>query len=231
MVSAAIVNERVPFMADIIDISQRLEPGMTGFPGDTVYQEGWTFRIGSGCPVNVARLSLSVHCGSHADAPLHYAAAGAAVGELALSDFIGACRVIDARGTGALCMPGDLAGRLDGVPPRVLLRLAEHGDHRQWPAGFRAVAPETVAVLAAHGVRLIGVDVPSVDPETSKALPAHKMVLQHDMRILENLTLSHVSPGDYELIALPLRLMNLDASPVRAVLRPLQKPMGAMGSA
>ena len=86
----------------IIDISQGLSPGMAGFPGDAAYEEGWTFRLGPHCPVNVSRVGLSVHCGTHADAPLHYDAAGAAVGALALEPYLGPCRVIDARGQRAV---------------------------------------------------------------------------------------------------------------------------------
>jgi arylformamidase len=206
----------------IIDISQPLSPGMAVFPGDSSYVEATTFKIGPNCPVNVASVSLSTHCGTHADAPLHYDAKGAPIGALALEPFIGPCRVIDARGETALCEPQSIAQALDNAPPRVLLRLVEHIDPHVWPNGFRAMAPDTMEFLASQGVKLIGIDTPSVDPETSKDLPAHIAAKLADMRILENLVLAHVEPGDYELIALPLRFANLDASPVRAVLRPLQ---------
>jgi arylformamidase len=205
----------------IIDISQPLRPGMARFSGDAPYEESSTFVIGPSCPVNVARLGLSVHCGSHADAPLHYAAEGQPVGELSLDPFIGACRIIDARAPEPLAEITHIASCLDRLPPRVLLRLMETTDPQVWPAGFRALSETLIDSLAERGVRLIGVDTPSIDPETSRDLPAHKAALRHDIRILENLVLSHVTPGDYELIALPLRLANLDASPVRAILRPL----------
>lgn len=203
----------------IIDISQGLSTGMAGFPGDSAYEENWTFRIGPGCPVNVSRVSFSAHCGTHADAPLHYDAAGLPVARLALEPFIGPCRVIDARGQGSLCAPHDIVKALDGAPPRILLRLVDGTDPRRWPEGFRALAAETVELLASRGVVLVGIDTPSVDPETSKTLDAHQACRRADMRILENLVLAHVEPGDYELIALPLKFENLDASPVRAVLR------------
>ncbi|MEI8179957.1 arylformamidase [Aestuariivirga sp.] len=203
----------------IIDITQGLSPGMAGFPGDAAYAEGWTFRLGPDCPVNVSRVSFSVHCGTHADAPLHYDASGATAGALPLEPYIGPCRVIDARGAGPLCEPSDIAAALAGAPPRILLRLMDRLDPKVWPTGFRALAPETVECLASVGTTLIGIDTPSVDPETSKTLAAHHACRKSDMRILENLALSHVEPGDYELIALPLKFENLDASPVRAVLR------------
>jgi arylformamidase len=97
--------------------------------------------------------------------------------------------------------------------------LMDRLDPKVWPTGFRALAAETVALLAAKGVVLVGIDTPSVDPETSKTLSAHHACRRADMRILENLALADVEPGDYELIALPLKFENLDASPVRAVLR------------
>ncbi len=203
----------------IIDISQPLGPGMAFFPGDAAYEESWTFRIGPACPVNVSRAAFSVHCGTHADAPLHYDAQGDAAGAMALDPFLGPCRVIDGRGDGLLCEPDLIAAQLEGAPPRILLRLADSTDPIIWPAGFRALAPETVEFLASRGVLLVGIDTPSVDPETSKKLPSHMAARHANMRILENLVLAHVAPGDYELIALPLRFENLDASPVRAVLR------------
>ncbi len=208
----------------IIDISQPLSPGMAGFPGDAAYEESWTFRIGPQCPVNVSRVAFSVHCGTHADAPLHYDAAGATIGALPLEPFLGPCRVIDARRGGPLCLPGDIEAALAGAPPRVLLRLMDGCNPKVWPSGFRALSAAAIELLAARGVRLVGIDTPSVDPETSKALEAHNACRRSDMRILENLVLAHVEPGDYELIALPLKLGNLDASPVRAVLRILSSP-------
>jgi arylformamidase len=203
----------------IIDISQALGPGMAGFPGDAPYGERWTFRIGPGCPVNVGQVAFSTHCGSHADAPLHYDGDGESIAVVNLDPFMGPCRVIDGRGNGPLCEPAAIARALEGAPPRVLLRLGEAWDPKVWPSGFRALAPATVTLLASHGVKLVGIDTPSVDPETSKDLPSHMAARAANMRILENLVLAQVAPGDYELIALPLKLANLDASPVRAVLR------------
>ncbi|MFN0193663.1 MAG: arylformamidase [Aestuariivirga sp.] len=203
----------------IIDISQAVRPGIAGFPMDTPYTEDFVARIGPDCPVNVGRFTSSTHCGTHADAPLHYDAKGSTIGSLPLAPFIGACRVIDARGEGPLCLPAEIERSLSRAPPRILLRLADHADPNAWPSGFRALAGETVDLLARHGVILVGIDTPSVDPETSKDLPAHNAARRADMRILENLVLSHVEPGDYELIALPLKFMSLDAAPVRAVLR------------
>ncbi len=213
-------------MTRLIDITPPVRAGMAVFPGDAPCNVTQTFAIGPDCPVNVTEVSLSTHCGAHADAPLHYDATGKSIDELDLEEFIGPARVIDARGTGALCQPDEIATQLEGAPRRVLLRLADRLDPMVWPAGFRTLAPETMELLSERGVRLVGVDVPSVDPDTSKELPSHRVAQRKDLRILENLVLSDVEPGDYELIALPMKLEGLDAAPVRAVLRPLRKAGG-----
>ncbi|MBO0344120.1 arylformamidase [Roseibium sp. CAU 1637] len=205
----------------LIDITPTVRAGMAVFPGDAACTIKQTFAIGPECPVNVTAFSMSTHCGAHADAPLHYDAQGKSIDQLDLEDFIGPARVVDARGTGPQCHPEDIATQLENAPPRLLLRLEDKLDPMVWPKDFRTLAPETVEFIAARGVRLIGVDVPSVDSATSKELPAHMKCRQFDLRILENLVLSDVTPGDYDLIALPMKLEGLDAAPVRAVLRTL----------
>jgi len=156
-------------VSTLIDISPALRVGMGVFPGDAPFEVSQTFSIGPDCPVNVASISMSTHCGAHVDAPLHYDARGASIDRLDLGDFVGPARVIDARGTDALCGYDEIASALDGAPPRLLFKLMDRGDALDWPTGFRALAPEMVERLALRGTRLIGVDVPSVDPETSKA--------------------------------------------------------------
>jgi arylformamidase len=105
-------------------------------------------------------------------------------------------------------------------PPRVLVRT-RHRALTVWSEDFAAFAPATVSWLAAQGVTLIGLDTPSVDPASSKTLDSHAQLLRHELRVLENLVLDDVPEGDYELIALPLKLQGACASPVRAVLREL----------
>jgi len=203
----------------LIDITPPVRSGMAVFPGDAVYQSKPSFQIGPECPVNVAEFSVSYHCGAHADAPLHYDPHGATIDELDLDDFVGLARLIDARGEGPLCCPEDIKDQLPNSPPRILFRLAKRQDPMVWPTGFRSLAPSTLELLVERGVRLVGVDVPSVHPDTFRGLPAHMVARCNNMRILENLELSGVSSGDYELIALPMKLEDLDAAPVRAVLR------------
>jgi len=205
----------------IWDISPALGPGIPVWPGDTAYEEVRTWAIGPGCPVNVARVTLSTHTGAHADAPLHYDAEGAPVGGLDLGTYLGPARVVDVVGRGALVRPEHVADRLTGTPPRVVLKTYARNPVERWDPAFTAVHPRTIDLLAAHGVRLVGIDTPSLDPQESKTMDAHGRVRAHRLGILEGLVLDGVEPGDYELIALPLKLANLDAAPVRAVLREL----------
>jgi arylformamidase len=160
--------------------------------------------------------------GAHADAPLHYSREGAAIGSVDLDTFLGPCRVVHAMDCGALITPAHLADALNQspVPARVLVRTARRAATR-WVDDFAAFDPATIAWLASLDVRLVGIDTPSVDPADSKTLDSHQQLLAHDMRVLENLVLDEVEAGDYELIALPLKLAGADASPVRAVLRSL----------
>jgi arylformamidase len=202
----------------LYDISPPLDADTPPFPGDTAYQQRWAAEIGPGCPVNVSAITLSPHLGAHADAPLHYGAGAPAIGHVDLAPFLGPCRVIHAIGKGALITPSHLEHRADALPPRVLVRTYAAAP-TTWTAAFSAFAPATIAWLAGRGVRLVGIDTASVDPADSKTLDSHQQLLAHDMRVLENLVLDAVPEGDYELIALPLKLTSACASPVRAVLR------------
>jgi arylformamidase len=205
----------------IWDISPALRPGIPVWPGDTPFGQARTWAIGKhGSPVNVSQFTLSTHTGAHADAPLHYDAHGAAIGAANLHVYIGPCRVIHAIGV-AQVRPEHFSAQISALPPRVLFRTYEHMPQQTWDSAFASVSPDAVEVLAAHGVQLVGIDTPSLDPEDSKTMSAHQVIRKHQMAILEGIVLDNVAQGDYELIALPLKLAELDASPVRAVLRSL----------
>ena len=203
------------------DISPPVQPGSPVFPGDTPYQQRWSAQIEPGCPVNVSAITLSPHVGAHADAPLHYDPTGRAIGALELAPYLGRCRVIHAIGVHPLILWEHIAHAVQGLPPRVLVRTYARAPVDHWDASLAAFAPETIERLADAGVRLIGIDTASIDPADSKALASHQVIRRRDMRVLENLVLDAVPEGDYELIALPLKLTTADASPVRAVLRAL----------
>jgi len=208
-------------MPTLWDITPSVDTATPVWPGDTPVGIERVWRMEAGSPVNVARLTISPHTGAHTDAPLHYDADGAAIGAVPLDAYLGRCRVIHCIGATPLVNPEHVAASLDGVPPRVLLRTYREASVTAWDSAFCAVAPDTIDLLAAHGVKLIGIDTPSLDPQESKTMDAHHRIRAHRMAILEGIVLDAVAPGDYELIALPLKLTTLDASPVRAVLRAL----------
>ena len=203
----------------IWDISPAVDEQAEVFPGDTAYSQQLHFSLSPDCPVNVNRITLSPHTGAHADAPLHYGSGQASIGELALAPYLGPCRVIHCIDCGPQVEPEHIAHALADLPPRVLLRTARRAS-QSW-ASFTAVAPATLALLATKNIALIGIDTPSLDPASSQGLPSHQQLLAHGLRVLENLVLDDVAEGDYELIALPLKLTRADASPVRAILREL----------
>ncbi|MEQ8410642.1 MAG: arylformamidase [Erythrobacter sp.] len=203
----------------IRDISQALHPGLPVWPGDTPFSQARTWQMEDGSSVNVSALTLSTHSGAHADAPLHYAADAPDIASVDLAPYVGECLVVDARGAGAMI-------EIDDLPPlhgadRVLFRSFDCFPRAEWQDDATALAPETIEWLGAQGVRLVGIDGPSLDPQDSQDMLAHKAVLKHDMRVLEGLVLDGVEEGRYELIALPLPIVGGDASPVRAVLRDL----------
>lgn len=203
------------------DISPPIRPGIPVWPGDTTYEETRTWHLDEQCPVNVAKFTMSTHTGAHADAPLHYDPEGEPAGAVALEPYLGPARLIDLTGVKPQVMPEHVEKHLAGAPARLLIRTYAKAPRERWDAHFPAIAPETIELCARKGVRLIGVDTPSLDPQESKTMDAHKAVRRARMAILEGLVLDEVPPGDYELIALPLKLANLDAAPVRAILRSL----------
>jgi len=208
-------------MQRLWDISPPVAPGSPVFPGDTPFQQQWAATLGPGCPVNVSTLTLSPHVGAHADAPLHYDPEGRPIGAVDLAPYLGPCRVIHAIGKGPLVRWDDLAHAVEHLPQRVLVRTYQRMPVDRWDAELAAYAPETIERLADAGVLLVGIDTASIDPAASKTLDSHQVIRRRGLRVLENLVLDDVPEGDYELIALPLKLMTADASPVRAVLRSL----------
>ena len=202
------------------DISRPIHTGMPRWPGDTPAEFKLVATIPAGSACNIGRLQMSVHTGSHADAPYHYNQAGAKIHELPVDTFVGPARVVDVRGH-AVITTELLAAHDFSATPRVLFRSDSWTDPEVFPASWPLLATDTPAWLGAHGVKLIGLDVPSVDHLTSKDLAIHHLLDAAGIIILENLDLRAVPPGVYELIALPLKIKDADGSPGRAVLRTL----------
>lgn len=211
-------------MADLYDISPPLSADTAVFPGDTPLSRHVSLRIEEGAPVTLSSLRATVHLGAHVDAPSHYSAEGAGIEETPLERLLGLCRLVHLRQCERVISAVALAESLEGagdLPPRVLLSTGSFQDPNRWTPEFCALDSTTIDWLASKGVTTIGVDTPSIDPADSDDLPAHAAASRHGITILEGLVLDGVPAGDYELIALPLRLVGFDGSPVRAVLRAL----------
>jgi arylformamidase len=206
----------------LIDISVMVSASTPEWPGDTPYSCRWTWEMARGDSVNVSSIAGSPHVGTHADAPFHVDAGWATADTLPLDSFTGPATVVDvSRLEGALALESlGLAGRVAGG--RLLLRTGRSIAAGPFPDEWPWIAEEAVRELVAGGLRLFGVDAPSVDARDSKSLSVHRTLFQGGACILENLDLRNVSSGDYHLTAFPLRLAGLDAAPVRAVLQRLR---------
>ena len=208
----------------LLDVSVAVRAGTPEWPGDTPYACGWPWRIAEGASVNVSAITMSPHVGTHADAPLHVRDGWPGADELPLAAFVGRARVVDVRAAGAPLDAAALAAH--GVAPgveRLLLRTGATIADGAFPAGWPVLTAECAHWLLGAGLRLLGVDAPSVDDRESKALPIHHALFAGGAYVLENLDLRAAPPGDYDLLAQPLKLVGLDAAPVRAVLRPLDR--------
>lgn len=206
----------------LYDISRPITPATSVWPGDQPYRAVPALQLAAGHSVNLMTIALSPHTGAHADAPLHFEANGPSAGQLPLEPYIGPARVISVSRDDGPLLPGDLPpGALQGAARLLIHSPASRTPFDQWPERFPYLSIPLIEAAAAHGLRLIGLDSPSVDAFTSKELPCHHALWARGLLHLESLMLDGVPDGEYELIALPLRLEGACASPVRAVLRAL----------
>ncbi len=210
----------------LFDISRPVVAGIPVWPGDTAYEYKRTWKIGPGCPVNVGQVTMSLHTGAHTDAPFHFSDEGADMASVDIAKYVGPCVVVQLSGGEGGVTPGDLPAHVASDlthAPRLLVRT-----YAARPSAFdvhmRHLTPELADWLADRGVVLVGLDTDSMDAFDSKELPSHLRLAARGVAILEGLDLSKVPSGLYDLVALPLRLVGADASPVRAVL--LGPPIG-----
>lgn len=206
----------------LYDITRTVSPSIAVWPGDSQFQVEPILKLDAGSSVNLTALTLSPHTGTHMDAYFHYISGGIHPAAMPLEAYIGPARVISIDKTDGALLPEDFAHHtLDGAQ-RVLVHSAvSEMDDTQWPRAFPYLSVTLIDWLAAMGVRLIGLDSPSVDAFDSTDLPCHRALHRYNMVNLELLNLRGVPDGDYELIALPLKLDLACGSPVRAVLRTL----------
>jgi arylformamidase len=206
----------------LYDITRALTPRTAVFPGDTPVAITPVMQMKAGDSCNVTSITMSAHAGTHIDAPLHYGDDQPGIDEVGLDVLIGPARVITLNVIDAITID-DLQHALGDIPFTRLLIHTRASDVPDdvWQPDFVYFDAEAAAWLGERGCRLIGTDAPSVDPATSRELPAHKAFLRGNIIIMENLCLKGVLDGMYELIALPLRIAGNDAAPARVVLRDL----------
>lgn len=208
-------------MAKYYDITPSISAKLGVFPGDQAFQRAVALDFIKGDHLTLSSITTTLHLGAHADAPSHYHRDGVTIDKRSPARYMGKAQVVHAVGW----KRGERVGRAhvkDKIQaPRVLVCTDSFPDPNHWNEDFCSFAPEFLNELADQGVKLVGIDTPSVDPQNSKALEAHQVLFKRDLAVLEGLVLKNVPAGVYTLLALPLPIVTGDASPVRAVLLPL----------
>lgn len=201
------------------DISISLSATTPEWPGDTPWSCGWTATISNGSSVNLSTVTSSPHVGTHADAPLHVRDGWPGVHELPIDAFYGPAVLVDVSG-----LTGEIG--FDLIEPhirgqtveRLLLRTGSTIASGSFPDEWPTLSEACARTLLGLGLRLLGVDAPSVDTRDNKSLAVHKMLFSGNAFILENLDLRRTPPGPYDIMAFPIKMMSVDAAPVRAIL-------------
>ncbi|HMN10997.1 MAG TPA: cyclase family protein [Bellilinea sp.] len=200
----------------IHDISRGLYNGMPAWPGDEPFLHRSTARIGERSSANVSMLSMSMHCGTHIDAPLHFVAPGADVGSIELNQLIGAAKVIEVNPSVIGIGKNDL-GELAGID-RLLIKTTSWDEQIGFKdTAFSALTPEAASYLVQAGVKVVGIDTPSISLFESPE-EVHSILLQAGIVIIENLDLAVIEPGEYRLMCLPLKVLGAEGAPARAIL-------------
>ena len=207
-------------MRTIYDVTVPLSAGLPAWEGDPATMIQRVASIEEGRPYNLSRLDLSVHSGTHVDAPRHFLVDGASVDKLPLAALVGPCLVWAPPGVGPIT-----AAMLGGLPDEVDQLLIKTAVGRWWedeppalPPDWRALTAEAAHVLLSRQLRLAGTDAPSIDAPDATDFPVHHALLGSEVVVVESLDLSLVAPGAYELVCLPLRIAGSDGAPARVVL-------------
>jgi arylformamidase len=209
----------------IYDISRTLSADLPPWPGDVAFSQKVNGRIAEGSSVNVSSINMSLHNGTHGDAKWHFEDDGWTMEQAQLETYFGPCVVVD---LSAKYRGGDMprfeisdfaavASELE-TAPRVLVKTNVWRDQKAFPARIPVVAADVPRWLQDRGVKLLGLDVPSVDEIDSKDLPNHHAIGAANINIVESLDLSAVEAGRYNFVALPLKIAGGDGSPLRAIL-------------
>lgn len=203
--------------SDYFDITPEIREDLAVFPGDDPYRRMVKLDFRSGDNLLLSSIQGSLHLGAHTDASNHYHPQGEGIGARSLHYYLGDCQVISVRiPAGNRIQPDDVTTPIRA--PRVLFNTGSFPNPYHWEEKFNSLSPELIESLARKGVILVGLDTPSIDPQDSKPLESHQAVFKNKMAVLEGVVLKAVPDGVYTLIAIPLKLKDADASPVRAIL-------------
>ena len=207
----------------IYDISLTISPELPVWPGDPPIKLDRISKTDSGDEVNLTRLNMSVHSGTHVDAPFHFLGGSAAtVEQLSLIHLTGRAYVLQIP-SGIGLITKELLEQ-SRVPPRTRRLLFKTGNSAFWERGevlfqskYAALSPDAAQYLVDRGIKLVGVDYLSVAP-FDNGTPTHKILLKAGVVIVEGLNFAKVPPGRYTLYCLPLKLLGCDGAPARAIL-------------
>ena len=200
------------------DISPLIHKGIAVFPGDTPFSKMDILNFTKGDHLDLSSITTTLHVGSHVDAPCHYSRSGESIEKRNLKYYLGEAQVIEVKSFGKKIIEVNDLKNIKISAPRVLFKTKSFPNPNEWNSNFMALAPDLIEYLFKNGVFTVGIDTPSVDPETSKDLLAHKCIFKNDMAVIEGIILDDVPEGIYFLISLPLKIKSADASPVRAIL-------------
>ncbi|RPJ84927.1 MAG: cyclase family protein [Acidobacteria bacterium] len=203
----------------IFDISHTIRSDMAVWPGDTPFSRTLTAKMEEGDAYSSSAVTMSLHAGTHLDAPAHYLPGACTVDKLDLAVLVGPAELMTVRPAHASGVRArDLEKCLAARPPRLLIRANPLTDLTEFPYSFVPLTGEAAEAIVAAGVAVLGIDSPSVDPFGSPSLPVHQTLGKRGVIILENLCFQDIPDGRYTLVALPLKIEAGDGSPVRAVL-------------
>jgi len=215
---------------EIFDISSALSDQIAPWPGDTPFHFELKWKMAEGATVNVGAINMGVHNGTHADATFHFDESGDPIERMPLDPYVGDAIVVDL--TKMFARAGDDLDRRQQIgvadlqafsasleqAPRLLLKTGVWKDSNIFPDWIPVIAPDVPEWLRERRVKLLGMDLPSVDPIEAKKLTNHYALAAARIAIVESLDLSEVEAGIYHLSALPLKIDGGDAGPVRAIL-------------
>jgi len=205
-----------------IDISVPLSSHTPIWPGSSGFKISWPQQLDSGDECNNSRIECDTHIGTHIDAPLHFINNGSSVEEISLDALIGTCSVVYLKNIIAIGAADLSNTKISSKVSRLLIRT---DNSEIWKSGnyefiedFAHLLPDAARWIVRRGIRLVGIDYLSVG-SFDNGVATHKILLEAGVIALEGLNLWGVSPGDYELICLPLNIQGAEGAPVRAVLR------------